>query len=173
MCIDRFLSDASAMDELEQKCYDLDAKVRRVEDERDAVMNENDELQEQVAALRAVVESSSSSNANGGGSFLDESDREELVRLSEEVSRLDATQIVLRENYLVVQDKVKEVAAIKNSIKVRCVFVSVSHRCILQCMILAAVRDGRDRVREGGFPQPEESPELSCQDRAADQREDV
>jgi len=36
------------MDKLEQKCYDLDAKVRRVEEERDAVMNENEELTEQV-----------------------------------------------------------------------------------------------------------------------------
>ncbi len=36
------------MDELEQKCYDLDAKVRRVEEERDAVMNENEELHDQV-----------------------------------------------------------------------------------------------------------------------------
>ena len=39
------------MDELEQKCYDLDAKVRRVEEERDAVMNENDELHDQVRRL--------------------------------------------------------------------------------------------------------------------------
>ncbi len=38
------------MDELEQKCYDLDAKVRRVEEERDAVMHENDDLQDQVRA---------------------------------------------------------------------------------------------------------------------------
>ena len=38
-----------SMDELEQRCYDLDVKVRRVEDERDALVNENEDLQEQVS----------------------------------------------------------------------------------------------------------------------------
>ncbi len=42
------------MDELEQKCYDLDAKVRRVEEERDAVMNENEELHDQVRSVDQI-----------------------------------------------------------------------------------------------------------------------
>ena len=44
------------MDELEQKCYDLDTKVRRVEEERDAVMHENDELQDQISTLKTLIE---------------------------------------------------------------------------------------------------------------------
>jgi hypothetical protein len=44
------------VDELEQKCYDLDVKVRRVEEERDAVMNENEELNEQVSfTIRLIM----------------------------------------------------------------------------------------------------------------------
>ena len=44
------------MDELEQKCYDLDTKVRRVEEERDAVMHENDELNDQISTLKTLIE---------------------------------------------------------------------------------------------------------------------
>ena len=44
------------MDELEQKCYDLDTKVRRVEEERDAVMNENEDLQDQISTLKTLIE---------------------------------------------------------------------------------------------------------------------
>ena len=40
-----------AMDQLEQRCHDLDAKVRRVEEERDAVMMENDELHDKIAVI--------------------------------------------------------------------------------------------------------------------------
>ena len=39
------------MDQLEQRCHDLDAKVRRVEEERDAVMMENDELHDKIAVI--------------------------------------------------------------------------------------------------------------------------
>ena len=44
-------SDSRAMDQLEQRCHDLDAKVRRVEEERDAVMMENDELHDKIAVI--------------------------------------------------------------------------------------------------------------------------
>ena len=36
---------------MEQRCHDLDAKVRRVEEERDAVMMENDELHDKIAVI--------------------------------------------------------------------------------------------------------------------------
>ena len=37
------------MDDLEQKCHDLETKVRRLEEERNETMAENDDLQEQVS----------------------------------------------------------------------------------------------------------------------------
>ena len=46
--------DSRAMDQLEQRCHDLDAKVRRVEEERDAVMVENDELHDKIAVIAQV-----------------------------------------------------------------------------------------------------------------------
>ena len=65
------------VDELEQKCYDLDSKVRLVEEERDSLVLENDELQEQISALKTLVEDAESKNTRG----VDESTREEILRL--------------------------------------------------------------------------------------------
>ena len=111
-------SSVDVMDELEQRCYDLDAKVRRVEEERDAVMAENDDLQEQVGALKSHVERTSLMQQEKMEGE-EEASRQELLRLTEEVARLDAVINFLQENYAVMSDKVKEVTNIKESLKVR------------------------------------------------------
>ena len=54
MCSTQLFLDSRAMDQLEQRCHDLDAKVRRVEEERDAVMVENDELHDKIAVIAQV-----------------------------------------------------------------------------------------------------------------------
>ena len=51
LCLLHLSADSRAMDQLEQRCHDLDAKVRRVEEERDAVMMENDELHDKIAVI--------------------------------------------------------------------------------------------------------------------------
>ena len=66
------------VDELEQKCYDLDSKVRLVEEERDSLVAENDELQEQISALKSLVEDAESAAQNTRG--VDETTREEILR---------------------------------------------------------------------------------------------
>ena len=45
--------------------------------------------------------------------------REEILRLSEEMSRLEATLLMLKENYFTVHEKVKEVPNLKETVKVR------------------------------------------------------
>ncbi len=99
------------MDELEQRCHDLDAKVRRVEEERNAVMMENEELTDKIQAmaqLRASIEEARS----------DEELKEDLARLSEEVLRLETSVGYLQDNLVGMGDKMKEVSALKETVNV-------------------------------------------------------
>ena len=45
--------------------------------------------------------------------------REEILRLGEEMSRLEATLLMLKENYFTVHEKVKEVPTLKETVRVR------------------------------------------------------
>ncbi len=107
---------------LEQKLHVLDARLRRAEDERDLLIMENEELQEQVTVLAEQLD------GGGGGSQLqkDEASREEeLIALSEEISRMDMELRLLRDSHATVQERVKEVTAIKEAVRVRIIRVTV------------------------------------------------
>lgn len=99
------------MDQLEQRCHDLDAKVRRVEEERDAVMVENDELHDKIAVIAQVR-----TNMAMEESRTDEELREDLTRLSDEVLRLETSMTTLQDSLLQMGDKVKEVGTLKDTV---------------------------------------------------------
>jgi len=102
---------ARAMDQMEQRCHDLDAKVRRVEEERDAVMMENDELHDKIAVISQIR-----NNMAMEESRTDEELREDLTRLSDEVLRLETSVTTLQDSLLQMGDKVKEVGTLKDTV---------------------------------------------------------
>jgi prefoldin subunit 5 len=101
------------MDDLEQRCHDLDAKARRIEEERDVVMMENDELHDRLNTFAAMRANMTAEEARS-----DEEFKEDLSRLNEEVQRLEGSVGYLQDNLLAMGDKVKDVAVLKDTVKV-------------------------------------------------------
>ena len=96
------------MDELEQKCHDLEFKVRRLEEERNETLHENDDLQDQIDVLRTQAES----HQEKPDHF--ESD---ILRMSEEIARLDGILAGMNQSITTTTEKLKEVNDLKEALR--------------------------------------------------------
>ena len=68
-------------------------------------------LQDQISALHERI-----GNVDARS---EDPTKEEIIRLSEEVARLDAILAALKQNFLTVNDKIKEFGTLKDTVRVR------------------------------------------------------
>lgn len=97
------------MDSLEQKCYDLDVKIRRLEEERMTLMHDNEELVEQLQKQKPESQRT-------------EQDEKicvkiDILKLTEDVGRLDFSIAQLSESQEVVVERVRDIPDLKQSLK--------------------------------------------------------
>ena len=96
------------MDELEQKCHDLEFKVRRLEEERNETLHENDDLQEQIDVLRSQAESHQEKPDHLEG---------DILRMNEEIARLDGILVGMNQSITTTTEKLKEVNDLKEALR--------------------------------------------------------
>lgn len=102
------------MEQLEQKCHDLDVKIRRLEEERNTLMHDNEELVEEL--LKHAPESQRAEHA--------EDDRiqlkvDKVLKLSEDIGRVGLSLHQLSDSHVAVADRLRDIPELKLTIKVR------------------------------------------------------
>ena len=106
------LIDRSIMEKLEQKCHDLDVKIRRLEEERNTLLHDNEELVEELQ--KHAPESQRAEH---------DDDRiklkaDKVFKLSEDIGRLGISLSQLSDSHLAVADRLKDIPELKLTIKV-------------------------------------------------------
>jgi len=96
------------MDLMEQKVHELDARLRQMKEERDQVIAENDELQEQLDMTNTT--------ASVGMQRINEV-KNEVTKLSEEVNRIDYTLTSQEHELKTLSDHMCDLNSLKESVK--------------------------------------------------------
>ena len=97
------------LEDLEQKVHELDAKWKQVKEERDSIMVENEELQEQLDMANS---------AQSAGNIRMSEFRNDLNKVTEEVTRLEYMCTSQEHELKTVSDKMCDLNSIKETVKV-------------------------------------------------------
>ena len=96
------------MDHLEQKCHNLDQKVKQLEVERNIILNENELLVEAISGKSDI--------SNQNDHLCQAHLREDILAVSEEVRRLDSVVCQIQESVSSVAGKLKEMDVLRRTI---------------------------------------------------------
>lgn len=96
------------LEDLEQRVHELDAKWKQVKEERDSIMVENEELQEQLD----MANSAQSAGNIRMGEF-----RNDLNKVTEEITRLEYTCTSQEHELKTLSDKMCDLNSIKETVK--------------------------------------------------------
>lgn len=97
------------LESLEQKVHELDFKLRRMTEERDSIVAENEELQEQLDM---------NNTASSLGSVRLNELKSEVSKLAEDVGRLEYTCSGQEHELKTLSDKMIDLSSIKETVKV-------------------------------------------------------
>ena len=97
------------LEDLEQRVHELDAKWKQVKEERDSIMLENEELQEQLDMANS---------AQSAGNIRMNEFRNDLNKVTEEVARLEYMCTSQEHELKTVSDKMCDLNSIKETVKV-------------------------------------------------------
>ena len=97
------------LEDLEQRVHELDAKWKQVKEERDSIMLENEELQEQLDMANS---------AQSAGNIRMNEFRNDLNKVTEEVARLEYVCTSQEHELKTVSDKMCDLNSIKETVKV-------------------------------------------------------
>jgi len=96
------------LEDLEQRVHELDAKWKQVKEERDSIMLENEELQEQLDMANS---------AQSAGNIRMNEFRNDLNKVTEEVARLEYVCTSQEHELKTVSDKMCDLNSIKETVK--------------------------------------------------------
>ncbi|TRY71863.1 hypothetical protein TCAL_03157 [Tigriopus californicus] len=96
------------LDTLIQRCHDLEAKVRLTEEERDSLVNENEDLFNRISALGSKIE---------GHETKMNPHEQEVNLIIDEISRLDSSFRSIQSVITGMSDKIKEMSTIRESVQ--------------------------------------------------------
>merc|ERR1719367_1181284 len=102
------METSDSMDLMEQKVHELDARLRQMKEERDQVIAENDELQEQLDMTNT--------SASIGIQRINEV-KNEVTKLAEEVNRIDYTVTTQEHELKTLSDHMCDLNSLKESVK--------------------------------------------------------
>merc|ERR1719367_1917511 len=102
------METSDSMDLMEQKVHELDARLRQMKEERDQVIAENDELQEQLDMTNT--------SASVGMQRINEV-KNEVTKLAEEVNRIDYTVTTQEHELKTLSDHMCDLNSLKESVK--------------------------------------------------------
>ena len=105
------------VENLEQKVHDLDTKWKQVKEERDSIMVENEELQEQLDMANS---------AQSSGNIRMNEFRNDLNKVTEEVTRLEYMGTSQEHELKTLSDKMCDLNSIKETVKVRNTFLIIT-----------------------------------------------
>ena len=94
---------------MEQKCHNLENKLKRIEDEKNTVLNENEDLQSLLSNMteaKGVVESKLSET------------KKEMGKLTDEFQRLEQVCTMNNDHIQMINDKMSDLLNVKCSIQV-------------------------------------------------------
>ena len=101
------------LEDLEQKVHELDSKWKQVKEERDSIMVENEELQEQLDMANS---------AQSAGNVRMSEFRNDLNKVTEEVTKLEYMCTSQEHELKTLSDKMCDLNSIKETVKV-CIIV--------------------------------------------------
>ena len=104
------LGNNKNVENLEQKVHELDTKLKQVREERDSIMVENEELQDQLD----MANSAQSAGNIRMGEF-----RNDLNKITEEVTRLEYLSTSQENELKTLSDKMCDMNSVKETVKVR------------------------------------------------------
>ena len=104
------------VENLEQRVHDLDARWKQVKEERDAIMVENEELQEQLDMANS---------AQSAGNIRMNDFRNDLNKVTEEVTRLEYMCTSQEHELKSLSDKMIDLNSIKETVKVMRSFIEL------------------------------------------------
>lgn len=96
------------LDNLIQRCHDLEAKVRLTEEERDSLVNENEDLFNRISALGSKIE---------GQEAKMNPHEQEVNLIIDEISRLDLSFRSIQSVITGMSEKIKEMSTIRESVQ--------------------------------------------------------
>merc|ERR1719367_2054643 len=102
------METSDSMDLMEQKVHELDARLRQMKEERDQVLAENDELQEQLDMTNT--------SASVGMQRINEV-KNEVTKLAEEVNRIDYSVTTQEHELKTLSDHMCDLNSLKESVK--------------------------------------------------------
>ena len=97
------------LEDLEQKVHELDSKWKQVKEERDSIMVENEELQEQLDMANS---------AQSAGNVRMSEFRNDLNKVTEEVTKLEYMCTSQEHELKTLSDKMCDLNSIKETVKV-------------------------------------------------------
>ena len=108
---DSILNDKNnIVEDLEQRVHELDCKFRQVREERDQLILDNEELQEQVDM---------SNTAQSAGNIKLNELRNEMIKVTEDMTRLECICTTQEHELKTLSDKMIDLNSVKETVKVQ------------------------------------------------------